>query len=213
MQERTTDEISGRTANRMDRHAFAQEYQRIYRRLWLLAVGIVGDPCAADDIVQQSALVAFDRLAEFREGSNFAAWLSEIVKRTAWNVRRKAVRRKTFATDPLDFEQQIELHAVGSGCRAVDLSPDPEPRSTTNLTAMEAEIDDDLFRVLREMSEDARCCLLLRVVDGLSYADISQMLGIPEGTAASHVHRGKSFARQRLMAISADTSTGKRGTR
>ena len=40
--------------------------------------------------------------------------------------------------------------------------------------------------------------LLLRVVEGMPYAEISTLLGIPEGTVMSHVHRSKKFARERL---------------
>ena len=51
---------------------------------------------------------------------------------------------------------------------------------------------------LEELSEEARCCLLLRIVEDLAYSEIAQLLAIPEGTAMSHVHRAKATLRRRL---------------
>lgn len=181
----------------MDRHAFSHEYQAVYRKLWLITVGIVGGTSDADDIVQEAAIVAFNRIAEFREGSSFSAWLSEIVKRCALNYRRKSIRRKTFATDPIELDQHLDRGTAEASIVA------------DGLAAIASDIDDDMFRVLNQIPEEARCCMLLRVIDGLSYAEISELLGIPEGTAMSHVHRSKSFARQRLNKNGSD-SGGKR---
>lgn len=201
--------INGQT---MDPDEFALEYQRIYRRLWLLAAGVLGHSGEADDVVQQSSLIAFDRIAEFRSGTSLAAWLSEIVRRTALNVRRKAARRKTYASDPNDLQQQVldrgsdQVQANTGTSTTGKLHSDER----SGLSAIVGDIDDDMLRVLLQMPEDARCCLLLRVVDDLSYAEISELMGIPEGTAASHVYRAKSFARQRLSGAS--PASRKRGS-
>ena len=168
----------------MDRHEFACQYQAVYRHLWLVAVAMLGDRTAADDIVQEATVIAFRRISEFRSGSSFSAWVTEIVRRCALNYRRKAKRRKTFATDPLELDQHLERAEVKN------------PVTSAGLDGL--EIDDAMFRALNQLTDEARCCMLLRIVDGLSYAEISSLLGIPEGTAMSHVHRSKKIARQRL---------------
>lgn len=177
---------------KMDRHAFAHEYQKVYPRLWLLAAGLLGDPSNADDVVQEAMIVAFDRIEEFREGSNFAVWLSAIVRRLVSNLRRKAARRKTFVTDPGTLDQQMQPTSIR------------EFATSGGLGVIEEEIDDAMFRVLKQLPSETCACLLLRVIDGLRYAEISELVGIPEGTAMSHVHRAKSFVRQRLQSLSED---------
>jgi RNA polymerase sigma-70 factor (ECF subfamily) len=62
----------------------------------------------------------------------------------------------------------------------------------------QASFDDKLAAALQELSDEARSCLLLRIVEQLSYAEISALLNIPEGTAMSHVHRSKAALRKRL---------------
>ena len=61
------------------------------------------------------------------------------------------------------------------------------------------EFDDEVPRALNAMSDIARCCLLLQVVQNLSYAEISELMQIPPGTAMSHVHRGKTMLSERLQ--------------
>jgi RNA polymerase sigma-70 factor (ECF subfamily) len=183
--DKTTD--PGTIGPRMGRTEFAEMYQALYRRLWLTAVGILGDRTEADDIVQEAAMIAFGKRDDFRPGSNFGAWVSEIVKHCAANHKRKTAGRRTFATDPLSLDQESSRPSAGG---SVDTSGGP--------SALIAQFDDDILRVLRQLSPDARCCLLLRIVDGMSYSEIARFLGIPEGTAMSHVHRSKRQIRARL---------------
>ena len=63
---------------------------------------------------------------------------------------------------------------------------------------------------LGHLSEVARACLLLRTVEGLDYGEIGRALGIPEGTAMSHVHRSRMRLRAELVTLSAcETGLGR----
>jgi len=62
----------------------------------------------------------------------------------------------------------------------------------------QGDFDDEVLSALHEISDVARMCLLLRVVQQLSYEDIAQTIQIPAGTAMSHVHRAKRSIRERL---------------
>jgi RNA polymerase sigma-70 factor (ECF subfamily) len=170
---------------------FAALYQQAYPRLHLIAVAIIGDPSHADDIVQEAALIAVSKTEQFRAGSSFSAWLAAIVRRCALNHRRKARTRRTFATDPSHLAQHEDPLAGAGGAW-------PSVSATGELLPFQASFDDEVLRALGALSDEARCCLLLRVVQQLSYAEISDLLEIPEGTAMSHVYRGKLSLRQRL---------------
>jgi RNA polymerase sigma-70 factor (ECF subfamily) len=54
---------------------------------------------------------------------------------------------------------------------------------------------------LVEVGEVPRACILLRTVEGLAYPEIAKLLGIPEGTAMSHVHRTRQLLRTRLASV------------
>jgi RNA polymerase sigma-70 factor (ECF subfamily) len=58
--------------------------------------------------------------------------------------------------------------------------------------------DDEVMRALASLTETARACLLLRTLEGLDYEEIGRVLGVPEGTAMSHVHRSRMRLRERL---------------
>ncbi len=170
----------------MNRLDFASEFQAVQRRLWLIAAACIGDRTEADDIVQEAAIVAFRKRHEFQVDTNFLAWLSRIVRHCASNHNRKFAGRKTFATDPGSLDRVAKKTAAAA-------KPDGDDR----WDAEQLGLDDELMRALDQLSEVARCCLLLRVIDGASYVEISECVGIPEGTAMSHVHRSKKLIRER----------------
>jgi RNA polymerase sigma-70 factor (ECF subfamily) len=174
-----------------DPEIFAAHFQACYRRLALVAAGVTGERQSAEDIIQEAAIIAFEKIDQFQQGTNFSAWMAEIVRRCAQNYRRKTLHRRTFAADPaiLSEAHGDERHAgetspiiAGGG----ELAPD------------QTSFDDELSEALGSLTVEARSCLLLRVLESLTYAEISELLNIPEGTAMSHVHRSKSALRRRL---------------
>ena len=79
----TGKQAKSRPLDITDPEEFAAQYSRSYPRLILIAAGMIGDSVFAEDIVQEAAIIAFEKSAEFTSGSNFAAWIAEIVRRCA----------------------------------------------------------------------------------------------------------------------------------
>ena len=131
--------------------------------------------------MRSNVLTSFGKVQVFQHGS--AKLFGDLLTTS----EEKMARRKTFATDPEELDHHLQPQVT------------KERQVSGGLGEIAAEIDDDMFRVLSQLPDEARACMLLRVIDGLTYAEISELVGIPEGTAMSHVHRGKSFARQRLI--------------
>lgn len=135
----------------------------------------------AQDIVQQGALIALERLDQFDPATSFTAWMTAIVRNTALNESRKRTRRRTLAVEggvldsTLSDERVDAAHAATSG-----------------------GFDGVLGRALEALEETTRLCLLMRVVADMPYRQIALALAIPEGTAASHVHRGRAALREAL---------------
>ncbi|MEP0843102.1 MAG: RNA polymerase sigma factor [Phycisphaerae bacterium] len=162
--------------------------------LWLIAVGIVGDRARAEDVVQEAAIVALGKLEQFQAGTNFTAWMGQIVRFVALNHARKE-QKASLVHDREALEQSIRSDRSNgqSGelrlTRRGELPPDQE------------WFDDRVVRALKAVAEIPRACLLLRTVEGLEYSEIARLLGIPEGTAMSHVHRTRRMLRERLAAM------------
>lgn len=167
---------------------FAELVQGAYAKLWTLASAIVNDRALAEDVVQEATITGLRKIADYRRGTNFTVWMSQIVRFTALNHRKSQKRRNV---------QPLDLHIVVSPEQKEPIGPSPVT-DEGQLAQGQTHFDDELTHAISELSSDRRACLLLRVVHGMSYEEISEIVGVPEGSAMSHVHRAKTAMRQRL---------------
>ena len=175
----------------LDVESFTALLKDCYQRCWLIAMAVTGDRTEADDVVQEASLVALRKLADFSEGTNFAAWISQIVRLIALNHAKKS-RKTIVVTDPAAIDRDATLMGTSAEARRDSIALDGR------LSEYQADFDDEVLSALRGIGDVPRACLLLRVVHELSYGEIAETLQIPEGTAMSHVHRAKQSLRQQL---------------
>lgn len=170
--------MPGTTLNTDD---FVQAFAQHGRSLWVIASAWAGRNEAAD-LVQETARVAWERRAQFAPGTDARAWLAQIVRNLGANWRRR---------------RRPELRAVE------DLDDGKAPPSIVPLWPFDADrhgLSDELAQALAALPEVSRACLLLQVVVGHSFAEIAEMLEIPENTAASHARRARLALRAALEA-------------
>jgi len=135
-------------------------------------------------------MVGLQRLDQFQPDTRFAAWMGQIVRHLAMNHRRKKARRQT--------QPSAELDAVAAEPRMPSNHRDGnQPNVYDGQDADAFGLDDDLHAGLMTLTPEARACLLMRTIHGMSYDDIAAIVGVPPGTAMSHVHR----SRQRLRSM------------
>lgn len=182
---RTAPETTPHGAN-ISAHEFAAQFRASSRVLWLIAVGILGDASAAEDILQDAAVVALRKLDQFQAGTSFRAWAGTIVRNVALNALRSDRRRRNTVAD-------------WSDCAGLMTSTTPDECSVERLR--ESIVDSRIGAALLGMGDVARACLLLRTVGDLQYSEIAHLLGIPEGTAMSHVHRARTYLREKLAPV------------
>jgi RNA polymerase sigma-70 factor (ECF subfamily) len=181
--------VVGARAARLGPGDFARLYQRHWRVLWCVAVGVVNDRTLAQDIVQQAAVVGLERLEQFDAGTSFTAWMMQIVRNIALNEGRKRARRRTGPADAAELDSGPARSGGETGNVLTGRG---------QLMAGAEPFDDELLRALGGLDETARGCLLMRVVLDMPYKEIAQALDVPEGTAASHVHRARAALRDAL---------------
>jgi len=171
----------------LDRAEFGRLFEEHARLLWVVAASRV-PRAVAQDVVQEAAMIALQRLDRFTPGTDFRAWMAQVVRWTAANTMRRLRRSRAVADATLAEEVPAEPVTVGT----------PVLDAKGRLLADQTAFDDALVEALDQLHEDVRAALLLRVVLDLPYADIAATLGIPEGTVASHVHRAREVLRRRL---------------
>ncbi len=179
---------------------FAAQFEASFRTLWLVAVGITGDRAGAEDVVQEAALLALGKLDKFEPGTNFRAWMAQMVRYVALNHARKRQKHRASA---LGSDVDESALAGASIQKALNLGGRGE------LPADQGFFDDQVIRALNSVSDVARACLLLRTIEQMEYSEISKVLQIPEGTAMSHVHRARQHLRERLADLEASVLRAK----
>ena len=163
--------------------AFEQIVRRYERAVLTLLVRLTGDAGLAEDLAQEAFVKAFRRLNTFDPARRLSSWLLRI----AHNTGIDALRRQRLKTVPIDTaapdHQPLDPPAP-------DL-PDPLERQA---------LASALQSALKALTPDQRSAISLRYDEGLSFADIGHVLGMPEATARSHVHRARKALAAALTA-------------
>jgi RNA polymerase sigma-70 factor (ECF subfamily) len=171
--------------------AFRLLVERYQGRAYRLALRVLRDEEAARDAVQDAFVKAYSALARFEGRSSFFTWLYRLVMNQCLDAKRRDKSGREVA-----FEEGggIELESESS------LSPVPEVDGVSfapAATLMRKELLAHLTHAVEQLPPAARETLLLREVEGLSYAEIATALAIPKGTVMSRLH----YARKQLQKL------------
>jgi RNA polymerase sigma-70 factor (ECF subfamily) len=142
-----------------------------------------GDEPRAEDLVQEALLKAYRAWDSFEQGTNCRAWLMTILRNTFINQFR---RQKSRPTD-VEFEQVAERPHSPALFEA-----DPEGR------LFERIIDAEVIAAIDELPEEFRVAVVLADIEGLSYQEVSELMGIPVGTVKSRLFRARKRLQERL---------------
>jgi RNA polymerase sigma-70 factor (ECF subfamily) len=169
--------------------AFETEALSFLDALYRTALRMTRSEADAEDLVQETYIRAFRFRDQFTPGTNLKAWLFRILTNTFINSYRR--RRSQPEFTELDDVDEFSLYRRMSGGAGATASRDPETEFLA--TVVDSEVKD----ALAELPEKFRSVVLLDV-EGFSYKEIAEMLGIPIGTVMSRLHRGRKFLQKRL---------------
>jgi RNA polymerase sigma-70 factor (ECF subfamily) len=165
--------------------AFETLVRAYQHRLYAFAVGLSGNPADAEEIAQDAFLRAYRALRGYPADRIRELHLSAWLHRIALNVMRNRVRRRRLRVVPLES------------------SPEPADQSSGPETQAERrEQTAELANLVSGLSESHRNAVVLRCVQGMTYAEAAAVLGQPEGTVKANVHRGLVALRRRAGVLS-----------
>jgi RNA polymerase sigma-70 factor (ECF subfamily) len=146
-----------------DLRAFEELVKKYQREIYGLACRMVSDPEEAKDVAQQAFMQAFIHIRSFRQDSQFRTWLFRIAINQCYNFLKS---RKKFG-DPVDCDEVV---LVGEEDSPVDdlVSRDERRR---------------LYAALKKLPPKQQAVITLKVEKGLSYQEISEVLGGTPGAA------------------------------
>lgn len=136
----------------------------------------------AEDAVQEALLRAFRAIDRF-DGRHPRAWLLTILR----NVVRNMYRRTRPLVADSSEEMILQLPATG-----------PDGRNGTEERVLDGVVETEIVEALLALSPAFREVVVLVDVDGLSYKEAAEALGVPTGTVMSRLHRARNKMRKRL---------------
>lgn len=159
--------------------AFEQLVRRFQADVWRLSFHLLHDEVLADDATQDTFVRAYRFLSRYRGESKFSTWLLSIARNCALDEGRRAGRRRKVT-------ERIEA----------------QPRPPTP----DAGIAIEVREAVASLPMDLREPIVLIDMMGASYKDVAAMLGAPEGTIKSRVHRAREALVTMLGPVAEETS-------
>jgi RNA polymerase sigma-70 factor, ECF subfamily len=167
----------------------AQEFERValvhLDSLYRSALRLTQNRAEAEDLVQDACLRAFRSFHRFDPGTNCRAWLLTILRNAFLNLKRRGsheVFGESTTTESADESMTDMGAAIG------------HPEEEFLQTVLHGDVD----RALKALPLPFREAVMLADLEGLSYKEISQVLGCPIGTVMSRLSRGRGLLRRAL---------------
>jgi len=151
--------------------------------LYRVALRLTRDPSRAEDLVQDAVLRAFRAWDRFEPGTNARAWLVTILRNIFINDYRRS-RREPVPVNLDLIEPRLFFHDLAER--------DPEGEFFSEL------VDERILAAVDALPTEFREAVVLSDMEGMSYADIAQALGVPIGTVKSRLFRGRRLLQHAL---------------
>ncbi len=166
-----------------DEKAFAEIVLHRQKKVFNISYRMLGNLEEAKDLAQEVFISVFQSIKNLKEEIKFDAWLTQITLNHCRNRWKYLKRRQYFNSDSLDDPIETE---EGNMPKAIyDPSGNPETLYEKKM------VQQFIQRGLLKLKEDQRELLVLRDLQGFSYEEIGESLGLPEGTIKSKLHRAR----------------------
>ena len=162
-----------------DGRAFEELVTTYQHRIFGVALRMLGTRAEAEEIAQETFLRAHRALGEFRGEARLGTWLYAIASRLCLNRLASGLRRHE---------------------RSDDLALAQAPAEGTDAAgALErGELQAALREAVAALPEERRIVVVLRDLEGLSYEEIAEVLGVPLNTVRTRLHRGRLDLKAKL---------------
>lgn len=180
-------------AQKGDHAAFRVLVERYQDRAYRLALRVLRDEEAARDVVQEAFIKVYRSLDRFEGRSGFYTWMYRVVMNLCIDAKRRDRSRSHS-----EWDETAPMNVDPGGADAVS-ELGRERSSPVGLLERE-ELRGIVADAIERLPEDARQTLVLREIEGLSYSEIAECLGVPKGTVMSRLHNARKRVKEMLLA-------------
>lgn len=171
---------------------FRQLYEAYKDRVYSTCYRISGNPADALDAAQETFATVHRRLVGFRFESRFSSWIYRIAVNASIDQKRRAASRPWVSLDRL----RSTLEGEEGGLDPVD-----EGTEAPTAAAERGELEEDVQAAIDRLSDKLRAITVLRYLQGLSYEEIAEALGISLGTVKSRLSRAHAALDRELTPV------------
>ncbi len=162
----------------MQNFQFVQQFDATSKILKNFALKLTRDKSAADDLFQETALKAFRNREKYKEGTNFKAWATTIMKNLFINQYRKHKKRNEIQdTTKEDYYLNQSKEAIWN-----------EGEVNMNL--------EEIWKMIDSLEESYRTPFLM-AYNGYKYDEIQKTMNLPLGTIKSKIHLARKMLKRR----------------
>lgn len=173
-----------------DERAFTELVRRFQGRVGNLIARVINDRENVDDLAQECFVRVYTHRRNYRRGARFSTWLFTIAANLAKNeIRRRVRRRNWFSLDALTEVFSDSLPQLA----------DPQEGREAGLER--EQLQGEVARAIATVPEKYRLALVLRDIEGLSYEEIAEVLGLPGGTVRSRINRARGMLQHKLQPL------------
>lgn len=169
-----------------DQAAFEELIRRTGRLVYARVFLETGNASSAEDLSQETFLLAWRSIKQLQDATRFRAWLMSVAQRTVLDAARRQSTRKRGGMFRVGRE---------SSDAAMNLAdPRPTPPEAAELTERRQKV----LAMLRSLPEEYRLPLMLRYLSGADYETIGRELAISNGSLRGLLHRGLVMLREKM---------------
>ncbi len=194
MEQDRRDKILVRRLKAGDERAFQELVQTYQNRVFGLVFRMIGNRQEAEDLAQDVFLTVYKAIGSYRGEGRFYTWLYRVASNTCKN-RIKYLKGRHFNTRvDVDDNTEAQMPSREGGALHSLQSQVPGPEAMIQGQRLQRAIQ----RELANLEEDHRLLIVLRDIEGLPYADIMRITGLPAGTVKSRLHRARVALKERM---------------
>ena len=177
------DELFVKRAQSGDSAALEELILSYEKKVYNISYRFMGNEADACDAAQDALIKIYKKLSDFKGRSSFSSWVYRLTVNTCLDALRK--RKKNV----LSLETAAEYGASFTD----DSVPTPEGR------VLSLERSEDIQTAINTLTDEHKSVIILRDINGFSYEEISDFLGISIGTVKSRINRGRQKLKDLLI--------------
>ena len=174
-----------------DEKAFREVVRQYGDQVYNMTYRMLGNREEAEDVAQEVFITVFKSIDSFRGDSKFSTWLYRVTANTCKNRIKYLARRHD--RDQSEYDETIDR----GGAAGAVTAPTPSPRPDRALEGVELEVK--LQQAIGSLDEDHRLLVVLRDIQELSYEEICEITGLPDGTVKSRLHRARAALKKKMQ--------------